>query len=224
MSNLKLVYFDTKGNAETSRLILKISGVNFEDFRYPLEVVNSDSENLYRKPEFDRDVKLGLLEKSMNKLPYLEIKKSDKIDILLQSKSIERYLAKKYDLMGKTLYEEAKIDSICECVRDIHEEYKKLSNYQKLKSDREKNNYFTIKLKDELEKLTSILDPENTPYSVGERLSLADISIYVLITVLFNDHKSIVFDVAGRIKKIRNIVIKVSNLSAVREWTRKYPV
>jgi hypothetical protein len=74
---IKLVYFDTKGLAEPSRLLLKMAGVNFEDYRYPFQVINA-SKHLYNKPEFDSDKKAGLFEKSMGKLPFLEIKESDK--------------------------------------------------------------------------------------------------------------------------------------------------
>lgn len=219
MSKLKLVYFDTKGIAETSRLILKISGINFEDIRYAIDF---DKQN--KSSDFERDKKLGLFDKSLGKLPFLEVISNGSVEMLSQSNSIERYLAKKYDLMGKTLLEEAKIDSVCEYIKDIREHYKNITHYQKLKTDIDKHNYFTEHVKHELENLTRILESDNTPYAIGNKLSLADICIYTLITVDFNDHKDIIFPIAGRIKKIRNIVVKISNIPEVREWTKIYPV
>jgi glutathione S-transferase len=219
MSKLKLVYFDTKGIAETSRLILKISGVKFEDIRYAIDF---DKQN--KSSDFERDKKLGLFDKSLGKLPFLEIINNGAVEILSQPSSIERYLAKKYDLMGKTLLEEAKIDSVCEYIENIREHYRGITHYQKLKTDTDKHNYFTEHVKQELENLVRILESENMPYAIGNKLSLADICIYTLITVDFNDHKDIIYSIAGRIKKIRNIVVRVSNIPEVREWTKMYPV
>lgn len=222
MLKLKLVYFDTKGVAETIRLILTISCVNFEDYRYPVD----GEKNLkqIKSSDYERDKKLGLFEKSLGEIPYLEINSNGRTEILSNVYGIERYLAKKYDMMGKTLFEEAKIDCVCEHIRNIKENYKHLTNYQKLKSERDKHNYFTEHLKQELESLTHILEPDTTPFSVGNKLSLADLYIYTLITVDMNDHKDLAFPVAGKIKKIRNIIIKVSNIPEVREWTKTYPV
>ncbi len=216
---LKLVYFNTKGIAEVSRIILVIAGVDFEDYRYPIDIHDGE----YKKHEFDTDKKSGLFEKSMGKLPYLEIKEKNEIVVIPQSKAIERFLAKKCNYMGKTDLEEARIDSICECIRDIKDDYKKLSHYQKLRTDEEKDNYFTVQLKNDLLALVKLMDTEG-PYAVGNHLSLVDICIYCLVTVTFDDHKELIYSIAGRIPKIRDIVIKVSNIRSVREWTKKYPV
>lgn len=222
MTKFKLVYFDTKGNAETIRLILKIAGVDFEDYRYSIDTEKNNG--LIKSSDFERDRKLGLFEKSLGELPCLEISSNGRTEILSNVYGIERYLSKKYDLMGKTLFEEAKIDCVCEHIRNIREKYKNLNHYQKLKSDISKNNYFTEHLKQELENLVCILEPDNTPFSVGNKISLADICIYTLITVDMNDHKELAFPIAGKIKKIRNVIIKVSNIPEVREWTKTYPV
>jgi glutathione S-transferase len=196
---LKLVYFNTKGLAEVSRLILKISGIDFEDYRY--------SET--KKDEYEKDKNNGLFDKSMGKLPYLEIKEKNELYVIPQSKAIERFLAKKCNLMGKSDLEEAKIDSLCECIRDIGEEYKKLQDKDDL-----------TQLKSKLISFSNLLDPEG-PYSVGSHLSLVDISIYCLVTVTF---KKQMFDIVGRIPKLRDVVIKISNISVIREWTKIYPV
>ncbi len=216
---LKLVYFNTKGIAEVSRIVLVIAGVDFEDYRYPLETHNGQ----HKKDEFDADKKSGLLEKSMGKLPYLEIKEKNEIVVIPQSNTIERFLAKKCNYMGKTDLEEAKIDSLCECIRDIKEDYKKLSHCQILSTDKEKDDYFTVQLKNDLMALVKLMDTESL-YAVGDHLSLVDICIYCLVTVTFVEHKELMYNVAGRIPKIRDIVIKISNIKAVREWTKKYPV
>jgi glutathione S-transferase len=222
-TKLKLIYFNTKDLAETSRILLKIAGVDFEDYRYPLEIINAD-EHIYKKTEFDTDKKAGLFDKSMGKLPILEIKEQYKTVTISQSKAIERFLAKKCNYMGKTDTDEARIDAICESIRDIKDGFKNLSHYQKLRTDEEKDNYFTLQLKKELVDLTKLMDHDESPYVIGSRLSLADISIYCLITITFNIHRDIVYNIAGRIPKIRDCIIKIANIPEVREWTKQYPI
>ena len=99
-----------------------INGINeaeYEDYRYPIN-------EKWEKPEFDEDKKNGRLTQSLNKLPYLEVSEGNKVHCIPQSKAIERYLAKKYNMMGSTDLESAKIDAICEVIRDIKEAYQKV--------------------------------------------------------------------------------------------------
>ena len=122
MTQYKLIYFDGKGLAETSRMLFKIANVDFEDFRYPLEIIDLATFNMVRD-EFDKDKKEGKLSLSMNKLPALEIVKSNIITTLFQSRAIERYLASEFGLMGKTPLEKVMIDALCETIRDLKSDY-----------------------------------------------------------------------------------------------------
>ena len=51
---MKLVYFNGRGLAETSRLLFAISGQTYEDFRYPLKIIDMKTWNMERK-EFDEE-------------------------------------------------------------------------------------------------------------------------------------------------------------------------
>ena len=42
---MKLVYFNGRGMAETSRLLFAAGGVEYEDFRYPLEIIDMKSSS-----------------------------------------------------------------------------------------------------------------------------------------------------------------------------------
>ena len=48
-SKLKLVYFDAKGAAELSRVLLKVAGMEFEDFRFAIKVKEGGG---FETPEF----------------------------------------------------------------------------------------------------------------------------------------------------------------------------
>ena len=120
---LKLCYFNGRGLAETSRLILAVAGVDYEDYRYPLEVLDWATFNMVRE-EFDKDKSEGKLEKSMGKVPFLVVKDEGGNEVTIcQSKAIERYLAHRYGFMGSSELEAAQIDSLCECVRDFKDLY-----------------------------------------------------------------------------------------------------
>ena len=115
---MKLVYFNVRGLAETSRMILALGEQKYEDFRYPLDVVDMTTHQMV-KEEFDKDKADGKLVSSLNKVPYLEVDNQ----IIPQSKAIERFLASRFNMMGESDIERARIDSICECVRDFKDMY-----------------------------------------------------------------------------------------------------
>ena len=60
---LQLTYFNARGLAETSRLILAYVGENYQDLRYPL-TIDKTKTPMYVKPEFDLDKKMRVLERS----------------------------------------------------------------------------------------------------------------------------------------------------------------
>ena len=131
--------------------------------------------------------------------------------------------------MGANDIEEAKIDSICEGVRDIKEQFLNLSRYKENNFLEKKDNYFNVTLRQELEDLVKLMDTGN--YSINGALSLADILIYCLVTMTFTGttltgvcHKEEAMKTAYSIYKIREIVYRVSNESGVREWTKKHPI
>ena len=69
-SELQLNYFNARGLAETSRLLLAYVGENYQDLRYPL-TIDKTKTPMFSKPEFDLDKKNRVLERSFNKLPFL---------------------------------------------------------------------------------------------------------------------------------------------------------
>ena len=210
---MKLVYFTGRGLAETSRILFAYGGEEYEDFRYPLDVIDFATHNMV-KEEFDKDKESGLLVKSMNKLPYLEV---DGNNVICQSKSIERVLGRRFNLMGDNETEHARIDAITECVRDLKD------LYQGVRKDEDKETanieWFTVTLVDKLKLLELQLSDD---YCVGLRTSLADIVLFTFITQFF-DNKEASLNATLATPKIRKIVDNVSSNDNIRKWLNTRP-
>lgn len=215
---LKLNYFNGRGMAETSRLILNIADVDYEDFRYPIQIIEWKTHNMVRV-EFDKDKSSGKLWRSMGKVPFLEIGDG----VISQSKAIERYLARKFNLMGDTEEEAALIDSYCEYIRDFK------TAYQSSKRSENKEAALKTWFNDTLPKKLWSFDKmitKNTDFqlqknenifSVGNRLSLADIIIYSFLVDFF-DNKDGVLKAYNNCSTLKKIVKNVSNNPKIENW------
>ena len=214
---LKLVYFNGRGYAETSRLLLAINKVEYEDFRYPLKVVDWKTHNMV-KEEFDTDKQNNKLLPSLNKVPYLEVDGA----IIPQSKAIERYLAKKYNMMGDTDVESARVDGICECVLDFKNLYQSVRKLPEDEKEAGLKKWFSETLVEKLELLENILSKEKEGYSVGDRTSLADVVLFSFITQFFDDKES-ALNALSTTPKLKNIVDMVTQLEEVKTWLTTRP-
>tara|TARA_Y100000996_G_scaffold415271_1_gene409081 strand:- start:2464 stop:3117 length:654 start_codon:yes stop_codon:yes gene_type:complete len=213
---MKLTYFNGRGLAETSRILFAINGEEYEDFRYPLEVIDMSKYEM-KKEEFDTDKADGKLVKSLNKLPFLEV---DGVTIP-QSKSIERFLARRFNMMGSNDLESAQIDAICESVRDFKELYQKVRKLPEEEKDAGMNEWFTVTL---VERLT-LLEHQLTGsegFSVGTTLSLSDVVLYSFITQFF-DNKEASYNATLVSPKIRSVVDNVSSHEKVKAWLEVRP-
>jgi glutathione S-transferase len=95
----KLTYFNIRGLAETSRMLFKAAGQQFEDYRYPISM----KDGQFSRPEWDADKPKYIYEK----IPVLEID-GGKYTIA-QSKAIERFLARRFNMFGNNDVEAALI-------------------------------------------------------------------------------------------------------------------
>ena len=212
---MKLCYFNGRGLAETSRLLFAIQGEDYEDFRYPLEVIDFSKHEMV-KEEFDKDKADGKLVNSLNKLPYLEIDG----EIIPQSKTIERFLARRYNLMGENNLHYGKIDSICECVRDFKDMYQKVRGLPEDEKEEGMKKWFTVTLVERLELLENLLGENG--FSVGEKLSLSDIVLYTFITQFF-DNSTASYDATSTTPRLRKIIDTVGSHENVIAWLNNRP-
>jgi len=221
---MKLVYFNGRGLAETSRLLFAISGVEYDDFRYPLKVVDMKTWEMERE-EFNNDKEEGKLVLSMNKLPALHL---DNGEVLCQSKTIERYLAKQFGMMGDTDFEFARIDSVCECVRDFKDAYQKVRRLEGEEREKGMEEWFGTTLGERLGALEKVLNGGSvfedgaSSYSVGNRMSLADVVIYAFVTQFF-DEKEKALAAAQNCPHILSIIEHVGNNERLQEWFKNRP-
>ena len=215
---MTLTYFNVRGLAETTRMLFAVNNQTgdreeYEDFRYPLEVIDMKTHQM-TKDEFDSDKSDGKLVKSLNKVPFLEVDGH----VIPQSKTIERFLARRFGLMGNNEYESAHIDSICECVRDFKDMYQKVRVAEDV--DTAMNEWFTVTLIERLTLLENLLNDNN--FSVGDKLSLSDIVLYSFITNFF-DNKEASMNATLAAPRLRKIVTMVGELPEIKEWLEKRP-
>jgi glutathione S-transferase len=116
----KLEYFNIRGVAEQIRILFAVAKVEFEDVRYS---VHFGSNGPVFDPVFEEAKLAGAYDVSMSKVPLLTYTDEEGVFILGQSKAIERFVAKKLDLLGSNDIDAVLIDMITEHVRDIKQKF-----------------------------------------------------------------------------------------------------
>jgi len=185
---MKLMYFDIRGLAETTRLLFAASKKEYEDKRYPLIFGTPGDFSTIKREEFDAAKAAGEFDAGMGKLPILEC---DGVKIG-QSKAIERFVAKKVGMMGTNEIEEFQIDAACACVMDIKDAYKAAKQAGQDDKDAAMKKWFEEALPELLVKVEKTL-PAGGAWLVGSKMSLADVTFYYFLL----DPKGFFDDVEG---------------------------
>ena len=220
---MKLVYFNVKGLAETTRILLAAAGAEYEDFRYPLKI-NDWSTYDFTRDEFNKDKADGKLWESMDKVPFLEVKKGETVLRIAQSKAIERYVANKFGFMGNNNEEAAVIDSYCEFLIDFKTAY----GGEKRKPNKEEamKKWFNETLVEKLAGFGKIISNDGMfedGFTVGDKLSLADVSIYSFLVEFFDNKEGATLAYKD-CPKLKAIVKNVSNNEKISHWLNNRPV
>lgn len=216
---MKLSYFNGRGLAESCRVILAVAGEKYEDFRYPLTVLDWSTYNMV-KEEFDYDKKAGNLWQSLGKVPYLEVEGQ----IIFQSKAMERFLANRYNLLGENHLDAAYIDGICETILDLKDGYQKVRNVSPDTKNTAMKVYFKETLPPLLEGLHTLLHSrqENENFLVGNNLSLADIVVFLYFNDFYDDKESIK-NIYSKLPIFYNLVNYIGNLDSIKNWLNTRP-
>jgi glutathione S-transferase len=155
-TDYKLTYFNGRGRAEIIRLVLVTAGVPFED-------------NRIDRNEFAA---------KKSSLPFGQIPLFEFGDVKMsQSLSIARFLARKYNLAGKTDLDQARADMVVDCIEDAWKPVPAFNHLEQVKKEELKKKYIEEQLPAFLDKLEALLVSNNggDGYFVGDSLTWADL-------------------------------------------------
>lgn len=176
-SDVKLTYFNGKGNAEVTRMMLFLSSTPFTDVRAGRDFVWAQAKAA------------GLHGTNLNRLPTLEYHGIE----IGQTKAIERFVARKKGFLGEDPFETAMIEAIVEHVTDVRMAIRDIKARHDKDSDELKNALATFMSTKEdggalhwVSRIESAINGEDG-YCVGHHMSLADFYIHQLITYTLAD-------------------------------------
>mmetsp|Transcript_24940 Transcript_24940/g.77010 ORF Transcript_24940/g.77010 Transcript_24940/m.77010 type:complete len:223 (-) Transcript_24940:241-909(-) len=215
----KLIYFDARALAERTRYMLAMAGVEYEDKRYPFTLTTPGDFSTVVRPEFDAARAAGELDIAMGKVPILEI---DGVRIP-QSKTIERYVAKKYGFMGSTDVEAAFIDAFADHCRDIVDAFTKAKTAKGADLDA----FLTGALCDLCNLVEKAIPAElQGPFLFGEKPSLADVCFFYFFvdSTIDNDDQTAKMKAAyDPCPKLKAAMEAMAAIDAVVLWRQNRP-
>jgi len=198
MADIKLTYFNIKGRAELSRLILSYAGAKFTDERLS-------------GPEF-ATLKTSLRYGQMPKLTYNG-------EDIYQSMTIARFLAKEFGLGGRTNLEAAQADEIVDVFTDLIEAKVRVMFG---KDDEKKKAELLSKLSEDtipkaLAKLEKLLQARGGQFMTGNALTWADITVFCFYD--WQEDKDLVNDFPG----LKNLILRVAGLPNIAKYLQSRP-
>jgi len=218
----KLTYFNIRGLGETSRLIFAVGEEHYEDNRLPFSV----------KPEGGFDQPGWETEKErfhFKQVPVLELDGKTQI---CQSKAIERFLARTFDLMGSSDIEAAQIEMLGEEFVDIRSQMNSASgkdaqakeaNFTFPNGEDNSSKYWSTTFPAAMALLEAVANKSGAKECfVGGKISLADIQFFSLCSALSNQEA--VQKALAANPTLNNIFVKTSQHPKIVEWVAKRPV
>jgi glutathione S-transferase len=206
-SEYKLIYFNVRGLGEIARLLFKAAGQEFEDYRYPIEF--KDGQPV--RPEWDADKSKYIYEK----IPVLEIDGGK--HRISQSKAIERFLARRFDMLGSNDVEAALIDGAGEQINDVKQAFAKAKGA----GDDAVKKFSEEDLKKTFAAFEKQANKDKSGYWIGSSLSLFDIQFYSLVES-FDDQQSVQKVLEGY-PALKAIHDKVGQTPAIKKWLDERP-
>ena len=191
---VKLTYFNLRGRAEPTRMLLAYGGIEFEDCR----VANEGWMSLKPKTPY-------------GSLPVMEWNG----EVMAQSVTIARFVAKEVGLAGRNNMECAQVDEIVDAVNDIG-----VAGAQAMFSKDEERikKFMSETVPNGLAQLEKRLVSRGGQYFVGNAFSWADLQLYNL-TSGFPDQSML-----NKFPKIKNLMGRVAEIPNIKRWVEKRPV
>lgn len=220
----KLIYFDARGAAELSRVLMHVAGMEYDEERFP---IRSKEGGGFETPEFSAAKLRGDFRINMDRVPLLQINNEVHIG---QSRAIERYVANKCGLMGSSEEERAQIDCIAENIRDIKDKWGKIRMTGGFGPNPEKEKLMEKwfaggELAEWLAKLEKSLCSSSSTFAVGDKLSYADVSIWHLLRDYFYTEKqeAKTAERSASCTRLSGIADKVGDLPALKAYMSNRP-
>lgn len=183
---IHLKYFSVQGAAETIRYTMALAGAEWTetDWAVDFKKFSGPASLPVACPPYAAAKDAGELDANLGRVPVIVIDGKHEIG---QSKTIERFLAKKLGVMGSGEIEAAMIDMFTEHIRDVKDGYQKAKG----KTDKEAavKEYFDKTMPEFMGKLEKSLPgaANSSGALVGKSLSLADVTLYVFIKDFFDN-------------------------------------
>merc|ERR1711976_156031 len=198
MPNLKLTYFDLWGRGETTRMLLSIAGIPFEDVRIPI----GDPKWETLKPNTP-----------WGTLPTLEVDGK----VLGQSRAVHRYTAKLTGMAGKSVMVAGMADSLVDGISDVYDGGIGIMLTPPETHEAGKATYLEKSFKpfcDKVEKMVA------GSYLTGESMNWADIHFYVCFKQLVDFMGAEILDGHPKIKAVYG---KVSSDPKIKAYVDSHP-
>jgi len=217
----KLQYFDARGAAELTRVLLKLSGKEFIDTRYKIGPG-------FDAPEFKADKASGALAMNLDRAPLLVLPQGQ----LGQSKAIERFVAYEGGLMGGSAFEAAQIDMLAEHVRDVKDAQgrKGFGPFSRDKTEEEKKalaeEWYSSDLPSWLRRIEACvvgLSGRDASHAVGGAMSYADVCIWALLREGTPEDIALVASASAECPTLNCIADTVAANPVVATWVEERP-
>jgi len=201
MPNIKLTYFDLRARAEPCRLLLAYAGAKYEDERLP-----APWDNMAPWAALKPNTPWG-------QVPLLAWDG----EVIAQSMACARFLAREYNLAGRTSMEMAQVDEIIDVIQDLLNAWYSLYH---AKDTAGQQKFLETNIPTGMGQLEKKLESRGGQYMVGNAFSWADLHLFFYVT----DMKLMANkDVDQNFPKIANLVQRVGRIPNVKAWVESRP-
>merc|ERR1712002_360309 len=200
MADIKLTYFNGRGRAEISRLILAYAGAQFEDDRITGEQLAAMKSSL-----------------AYGQLPKLEYKGNT----LYQSVTIARFLAKEVGIGGNSNLEKAQADEVADAITDIQNaiygaffEKDEAAKAEKMKKVTEET------IPNGLANLEKVLEKRGGQFLVGNAFSWAELHLLQLVDIILSMKMEQALEATPN---LANLMARTRNVPNIKKYLEDRP-
>lgn len=170
---IRFGYWKIRGMAQPIRLLLTYAGADWEEDLYE---VQRTAEGGYDRSQWTNAKAVNKDNLAFPNIPYLV----DGDMAITESKAILRYLARKYNIVGKTLQEDARSDMLVDTLADAKNAFTRLSYSPKDKFDAGLPEY-TVNVQRILGQLEQFIGDKE--FAIGSTIMPADFELYEFLDV-----------------------------------------